>query len=474
MEGEDKQKMNQVHKSKVTQVRLRIVVTLVIYAVVSCAMFSTARCEEQENSALAIVIDALKGEDESMQSMAIALVRDMPGPEVTKVLARELPNLSVRGQMQLLSALADRGDRTALPAVITAAKAKDESVRVAALKAIGDLGDASSVSLLAETAAATQGAEQKAARASLYRLRGPKVDETILAAIPTAGSKGKVELVRGIGQRNITAGNGILLTTATDKDRSVRRESIKVLKTIAGPNDLPALVKMLIGVQSSADRREAEKTVTAVAHKISDESKQAEAVLTALPSVEDVTTRCSLLRVLGKIGDKSALGVLREGLKDKNDTVKETCIRALAEWPTAETLADLLKVVQATENKLHHVLALRGFVRLIGFESNRPAEETIGLYKQAMSLASDTSEKKMVLSGLSNLKSLAALQMAADYLEDKDLQQEAEVAVVKIAEVMVESHPAESKAALQMVYQASKNEFLRKKAQELISRIKDK
>ena len=466
--------MNQVHKSKVAQVRLRMAVTLVIYAVISCAMVSTARSEEPENETIGIVINALKGEDESMQSMAISLIRDMPGPEVTKVLARELPSLSARGQMQLLSALADRGDRTALPAVITATKAKDESVRVAALKAIGDLGDASSVSLLAETAAATRGAEQKAARGSLYRLRGPKIDETVLEAIPSAEAKVKVELVRSIGERNIAAGVEALLKTATEKNASVRRESIKVLKTIAGPNDLPALVKMLIGVQSSADRREAEKTVTAVAHKIGDESKQAEAVLAALPLVEDVTSRCSLLKVLGKIGDNSALGVLRKGLKDKNAQVLETCIRALAEWPTAEPVADLLKIAQASDNKLHHVLALRGFVRLIGLDSGRPAQETIGLYKQAMSLASDISEKKMVLSGLANIKSLAALQMAAAYLDDKSLQQEAEVAVVKIAEATVGSYPAESKAALQMVIQASKNDFLRKQAQELMNQIKDK
>jgi HEAT repeat protein len=466
--------MNQAHKSKVAQVRLQMVVTLVIYAVISCAMVSTAMSEEPQNETIDIIINALKGEDESMQAMAIALVRDIPGPEVTEVLARELPNLSVRGQMQLLSALADRGDRSALPAVIEATKAKDESVRVAALKAIGDLGDASSVGLLSRTAAAKRGVEQKAARGSLYRLHGPKVDETVLEAITSAEAKVKVELIRSTGERNIAAGVEALLKTATEKDASVRRESIKVLKTIAELNTLPALVRLLIGVQGSVDRREAEKTVTAVAHKIGDESKQAEAVLDALPSVEDVTGRCSLLRVLGKIGDNSALGVLRKGLKDKNAAVKETCVRALAEWPTAEPVADLLKVVQASDNKLHHVLALRGFVRLIGLDSGCSAQETIGLYKQAMSLASDMSEKKMVLSGLANLKSLAALQMASAYLKDKNLQQEAEVAVVQIAEATSGSYPAESKAALQMVSQASKNDLLRKKAQDLMNQIKDK
>jgi HEAT repeat protein len=451
-----------------------MVLTSVIYAVISCAVVSTALSEEASNEAIGIIINALKGEDESMQSMAIALVREMSGPEVTKVLAKELPNLSVRGQMQLLSALADRGDRAALPAVIAATKAKDESVRVAALKALGDLGDASSVGLLAGTAAATFGAEQKTARESLHRLRGPKVDETVLAAIPSAEARVKVELIRSTGERNIAAGVESLLKTARDKDAKVRRESLRVLKTIAEPRYMPALVELLIGVQSSVDRREAEKTVTAVAHKISDRNRQAEAVLASLPSVTEEKSRCSLLRVLGKIGDNSALGVLRAGLKDKSITVEEACIRALAEWPTAEPVADLLKVVQASKNKIHRVLALRGYVRLIGLDSGRPSEETIGMYKQEMRLASDMSEKKMVLSGLANIKLLDALQMAASYLGDKDLQQEAEVAVVKIAEAIADSNPVESKAALQKIIQASKNDFLRKKAQELISQIKDK
>ncbi|MDH4240034.1 MAG: HEAT repeat domain-containing protein [Phycisphaerae bacterium] len=469
--------MKQVHKSIEAQAAKKpgmlLAVVLVAYVVIGCAMVSASGSEEPENETIGIVIDALKGNDESMQSMAISLIRDMPGAEVTRNLARELPNLSVRGQVQLLSALADRGDQGALPAVIVATSSKDQSVQIAALKALGQLGNASSVDLLAEKAAAAGGEEQKAARESLYRLRDPNVDEVILTRIPKVAAQIKVELIKSLGERNIVMGVEVLLKTARDEDAKVRQESLKVLKTIAGAKYLPALVELLVGVQSTADRREAEKTVTAVAHKISDKNRQAEAVLAKLPSVKEEGVRCSLLRVLGKIGDDSALAVLRAGLKDKSDAVKDACIRALAEWPTAAAAADLLKVVQATDNKLHHVLALRGHVRLIGLDSNRPAEETIGMYKQAMSLASDIGEKKMVLSGLANIKSLAALEMAVAYLEDKALQQEAEVAVVKIAEATSGSHPAESKAALQKVIQASKNDFLRQKAQEAIKQIKE-
>jgi hypothetical protein len=72
-------------------------------------------------------------------------------------------------------------------------------------------------------------------------------------------------------------------------------------------------------------------------------------------------------------------------------------------------------VAENSDNKVHRILALRGFVRLLGLETKRPAEETVAMYKEAMGLAPDVSEKRRVLSGLANTKSIAALQMAADY-----------------------------------------------------------
>ena len=443
--------------------------SLIVLLLCCCAVCFSA--SEEPEDAIALVIEILKGDDQEMQAVAIAMAKEIPGTEITKALARELPNLPVMSQVRLLSALGDRGDQAALPAVITATKAGDESVRVAALKALGELGDASSVALLAQAAAGARGAEQKAARESLYRLRGPEINETILANIPSAEPAIKVELIRGTSERNIAAGVKVLLKTTQDSDRKVRLESFKALKTVASRKDLPALVEVLIGVQSEADRREAEKTVAAVAHKIGEKDRRAEVVLAALPSVKEVRSRCSLLRVLGKIGDDSAVPMLRTLLMDKDDKVKDAAIRALSDWPTAEPMADLLKITQNSDNKIHRVLALRGFVRLIGLASGRSAKETIGMYKQAMDLASSAALKRLVLSGLADVKSIGALQMAVEYLEDKGLQQEAEFTVVKIAEAIGGSHPQQSRDMLKKVIQISKNDSLCQQAQEVINQI---
>jgi len=426
---------------------------------------------EQPDEAVGIVLDILKSGDQEMQAVAIAMVKDMPGTEVTKALVKELPNLSAASQVQLLSALSDRGDSAALPAVITAVKARDESVRIAALKAVGQLGDASSVDLLARTAAATGGAEQKAARESLYRLRGPKVDEAILAGITKGESKTKVELIKSAGERNISAGVNTLLTTAKDSDRKVRIESLKVLKVVAVPEQLPAMVELLLNLQSSSDLNEARKMIASVAHKIEDKNRQAEAVLAVLPSVKDVKKQCSLLSVLGKIGDSSALPRLREALGSNNIDSRGAAIRALAEWPTSEPAADLMKAAENSENKVYRILALRGSVQLLGLDNKRSTEETIEMYKKAMTLAPDAGEKKRVLSGLANTKSLKALQIVTGYFKDKALLKEAESAAVKIAGSIYESFPQQTRDALEKIVQTTNNEVLRKQAQEVINKI---
>jgi hypothetical protein len=164
--------------------------------------------------------------------------------------------------------------------------------------------------------------------------------------------------------------------------------------------------------------------------------------------------------------------VLRTALKDGNGEVQTAATRALSDWPNAEPIADLLKVAQTSDNETHRALALRGYVRLIGLDSNRSAKETIKMYSQAMKLAANADEKKMVLSALANIKGIESLEMAAAYLDNEALQEEAGAAVVKIAESTLKSNPDKTKAVLEKVLKTTKSNSLREQAQELINKIK--
>ena len=77
----------------------------------------------------------------------------------------------------------------------------------------------------------------------------------------------------------------------------------------------------------------------------------------------------------------------------------------------------------------------------------------------------------MALSGLANIEGLESLNMAVSYIGDKELSQEAEAAVVKIAWETFESEPEKTRAALEKVLETSKNESIRGWAQELLNEI---
>ncbi|MGB7580876.1 MAG: HEAT repeat domain-containing protein [Sedimentisphaerales bacterium] len=418
-----------------------------------------------------LIVEMLKSADKPIQTVAIATLKDVAKTNVIKVAAEQMPNLETTQQLQLISALADCGDKVALPVVLSAVKSKDTAVRVTALRAMGILGDVSSIDMLVAAAVSSGGEEQKAAQESLYRLRGPDIDDAILKKLPDAEPKAKVELVRSCEQRDIKKSVPVLMKTAKDADAKVRIESIKALRALAEPQDMAALIELQLAATGN-DRGELEKTVVVVAHKIAEDKGQGQAVLAALPTAKDVDSKCSLLSVLGKIGDEAALPVLRESLGDKEDKIKDAAVRALSDWPTAAPAADLLKVAQMSENQVHKTLALRGYVRLAGLKSNRPAEETMKMYKDAMALAADVSEKKMVLSGLGSTESFEAMQMAAGYLDDKDLKEEAEAAVVKIAEATMKGHSRETKETLQKVIDGTTNESVRERAQKLLKQGK--
>ncbi|UCH64004.1 MAG: HEAT repeat domain-containing protein [Fidelibacterota bacterium] len=418
------------------------------------------------------IVNVLRDGDTAMEAVAIGLVWEIPKSQNITDLTGEFGNLSIAGQVQLLAALADRDDPACLDAALTATKSDNADVRIAAFKALAALGDDSTVSLLVQVAASGSDAERETARASLNRLRGPETNTAIVAGIPQADPKVKAELIRSAGERRISSAVGTLLETAKDPDPDVRVESIKALRFIAGPDELPALIDLLIQAPDDAERQEAEKTVVAVAHKIPRKDRQSRAVLTALRPVKDAVVRGSLLQTLGKIGDSKALPTLRKALKDSDAEIKLAAIRALSDWPTAEPLADLLTVVRTSDDEVHRVLALRGHIRLTGLESDRPADETLKLYQEAMELASATSEKKMVLSGLGNVGTVAALEVATGYLDDSELQQEAEMAVGRIALLTASDYPEETVEALEKVLQVTENDQLRGQIQQFIDQIK--
>jgi len=404
------------------------------------------------------VVDALAGDNVKLQQAAAQLVRTLavkdatPDKAVTQTLAAALPKLKPAVQALLVTALSDRGDSTALPAVVELSKSADESVFLAVIAATGKLGGAERVTPLAMTAASGKGPVQEAARASLGMLRGQDVDDAIVAEMKKAGPAVKGELAKSLAARNAVKAVPALIETGKDGDEGVRTQALAALGVLASEKDLPAVVDLLVGEPADGPRKEALAATVAVAKRIPDENKRAAALLAKLPSVKEATALGAIYTALGQIGHTNGLKPVAEAAKKGKKEVKGAAIRALAGWPTPAAIDDLVGLAGRAKDETYRVIMLRGILRLLDLPSDRAIDATLPYYEKALKIAKTTDEKKMVLGGLANVEGLSAMALVEPYLGVEDLKKEAGLAADKIRissyKVTASDNPGDAKRAI--------------------------
>jgi HEAT repeat protein len=430
--------------------------------------------EADPAASMDMLVGTLQTGNPAMQSSAIALIRNVRNADVLKRIASRLFELSSLHQAQLLSAFADMNRKQeVLPAVLDAARRGDDAVRVAALKAVATLGDSSCVTLLSEKAASGTADEKTAARESLARLSGPGVDDAILTAIPKAETPEKIELIRSLPPRVLSAGAETLFGALDSQDLRVRIEAYRALSEIAVPDQLPRLVERLASASTDADRREAVKTVTAVGLKISDQDKRGQALLDRFQSSSAVPAKAAFLEALGKLGDPHALPVIRKCLADRNEEVQSAAVLALSDWPNDEPMGDLFEIAKTSKNETLRVLGLRGAIKLTE-SAVKSQDEALRLYLNALSLCTGVPEKQAVFSGVAKIASTKALDTALMSVADTEIGNEAEAAAIQIIRNIREKHPDEANDGLKKLLAAAKNPSVRQEAEELAKDMQGK
>ena len=424
-----------------------------------------------EDVAAEVIASTLAGPDPALQAATLMLVPELRKPETIHAIAGMFPRLNHEGQAQLLSVLTYHRDPIFRGMAVGALKSSAFEVRVAALRALGKVGDSTSVRLLVQNAAVTQGQEQQEARAALYRIDAPGVDETVVLMIQESTPANAVELVKCAGERRIEAAVLILLKSAGDRSGEVRRQSVRVLKNLCGGEHLPEMISLLGSEKVDAIRGEIEVATAAVALRIPDPEKRDGPILATLQSTKKKENRLSLIRVLGKVGAPSSLTALRSGLSDKDADIRLAAIRALSQWSTEEPYPDLWKLATHAKEKTHRVIALRGAVRLLGLDKNRSVEDAYARYKEAMAAASNRDERRLLLSAVGEARSLAGFKLAADYLADDNLRQEAQLAVANIAQEIAPQAGRQLSPALEQVVRETKDDTVRQRARSALKSI---
>jgi HEAT repeat protein len=350
-----------------------------------------------------------------------------------------------------------------------AARGGTMPVRVAAIRGLPRLGGAAVVPVLLEAAAQPEAELAEAAKVSLAGLSGKEVDAALVAAVAQGGTRLRRAAIDTVAERRIAAAVPALLKAAGDADSALRIAAIKGLGATVSASEFRALADLLIQAKVGEELSTAEAAVSLACMRLTDKEWCADQLLSG-PSPAPLEAKCALVRLLAQLGGAKALQAVRSAAQDSSAPVKDAAIRALADWPDAAAAPDLLQIVRGSDNASHRVLAFRGYVRL-SREAQVPADARLKMLSVAMDLARTTDDKKLVLGAFGDVQTIESLRLAARFLSESDLADEAGAAVAKIAGAIGEKHQPESVAALQQVQKSAQAESVLSEARRTLRRL---
>ena len=432
----------------------------------------------RENKGLPLLLEALHGADFNLVLAAARTAQEMPGSQVTVLLANELARLPADRQIVVIQTLAKRPDEIALIGLDGCARFTAKPIRLAAIRAMAEIGSPTALPLLVDMLDDVDREIAQAAQESLASLPGRKVDTAIMTMLADGTPLRRTTAMELIVRRRMISAIPALFDVAGGTDAKLRTAAVSKLGELAGPAELSRMLDLLAKAKSSEDLEATEQALSAICLKAAKPEScvgQLEGRLAQSPPAQ----KCALLRVLGgAVGGTSALRIVRAAVNDPNPEVHAAAIRVLGGWSTADAAIDLLELARTADNPTDKSICLRGYLALAG-HADLPADKRLAMCREAAALVQKDEEKKLLLAALGGIATTDALDLIMPYLDDPATKEEASTGAVDIATKLLQGSDSAKLApkliaALEKVTHSTANADLEKRATKLLAQAKTK
>jgi len=420
-------------------------------------------------SAAPVLVGLMGDSDGEISKTVQEALASLPGREVDAAVTGMLESSDTSQRLAALDLIKRRRMTNLAVALLKATKDKDESVRTASIRMLGDLAGEVEFGVLVDLLlGAKSSAEIRAAERALSTT-------CMREAIPTAG---KITIRKAV-YRGI---DGERSADVTKKVADmVKGGSLSIEASNSNFGDAaPGIVKELRvefavnGVTHVKTVREGETMTLLVGSTPKAFVDELCSALAKAPTPQ----KLALLRVLSVVDGKEALRAVWAAVDDSNAEVHREAIRALGSWDSMDAAPHLLELAKKATDENDKTLCLRGY---LGFASrpNLPVKQRLSMCREAEELIQRDDEKKLLLGALGNINSPGALSLITPYLDDSATREEAGAAVVAIAERLLKRSGAPKIASrlikpLEKVAEVTTNADMSRKAKELLKQAQDK
>jgi HEAT repeat protein len=379
-----------------------------------------------------LLVEQIRSPHKGLFQIGVSTARELPGRAVDKALVAEVERATPERAAVLIVTMADRADTVDLPAVLKFAAAGPKPARIAAINALGRVGNASCLAPLLEVAVDADAEIAQAGKATLAVLPGEGIDRDIASRLGAAQGKLYQLLIELVGMRRIEA-TAALVKALDNTDPAVRHAALASLGATVKPQDLSVLIAQVVAPKSSEDAPAAQLALKTAAVRMPDrEACAAELSASLLRSTTPI--KVVLLDILTAVGGTKALQTVGASAKSSEPALQDAGSRLLGEWMTidaAPVLLDLAKTGPAN----FQIRALRGYIRMARQLAPTEAQRA-EMCRIAFETARQPAEQKLILETLRLRRepTLEMLKLAVNAAEIPAVKDEAVQAAQAIAQ----------------------------------------
>jgi HEAT repeat protein len=394
-----------------------------------------------------LLVETLASPTKRLANMATFTARDLGrgdaadpalAAEVDQAVLKQVEFAAAGGRLDraavLIDVLAERNAGAARESVVAglagmSAAANPKPLRLAAIEALGKVGDAAVVGPLLVAAADEDSGIADTARAAVAALAGDAVDREIVSRLQGGDAKILPVLVELVGRRRINA-VAALLPLASHPDEKVRMATIVALGPTVDLANLDVLVVAATAPKSQAEGEAARAAVREASVRMPDRDGCAAKLAAALEKAP-AEAKVMLLDVIGEVGGTKAVATMDAAARSGDEALEDAATRLLGKWMTADAAPVLLALATAEPGGKFKTRALRGYIR-IARQFVLPDAERAEMCRKILAAAKEDADRKAVLEILVRYPSGATLAVAEEAAKTPGLEADAKKAADEI------------------------------------------
>ncbi len=407
-----------------------------------------------------LMVEQLKSSDPDYFQTGLAASRVLPGERATKGLTDSLDTeASPDRQVLLILAVKDRGDETALSAILAKLKNDSPPVQLAAIDAIGALGDGSAVAVLLSAA---NEATAETVLGSLVALQGADVNTALMKAVES--SDVSAVAVQALGKRRAQEAVDLLFRLSKADSPAISQEAIVALGMTAPQDRFLDLLALLKTAKSDSRKAAVQNAIHGAIFRSTDPDACAEALGAMIPTSSGAD-REFLFEQIRTAGGAKAVALMREFATGSDDALQDAATKTLGVWLSADAAPVLLEVAQGNGKFANR--ALGGYIRIFR-QFELPEAERVALAANALKVAKRSNERNAALDAMTRFPCVGTFELAVDQLDAPGSEEAAAQAVLTIARTVLDLDPAKGKAGLERLIDANVSESVTDSAEALL------